>query len=301
MCHALDTDGEISKLLKYSPRRYTLFKKLKMDLAPAVPSFRILCPTRWTVKAVSLQSVIDNYSVFQELWVEAMDITKDSEARSSMCGVEAQMTKFEFLLGVLLGVCILRHTDNLSKTLQTPRLSASDGQNVAELTCKTLDKMHTDDYFQLFWANALRYQYEFGVNEPELPRKRKAPRRFEVGTGESSFSTTPEDLYCQKYMEAIDLVVNFIRNRFDQPGYKIYCNLENLLSKQKTTLLRSNLSLSFMGVTLMVLFFLLNLNFLQPVLLVVSIMISLHYLISRLTCAIFQQQFNAACQKFLTF
>ena len=180
LCHALDTVGEISKLLKYSPRHDTLFEKLKMDLASAVPSFRTLCPTRWTVKAVSLQSVIDNYSVLKELWVEAMDITRDSEARacSRMCGVEAQMTKFEFIFGVLLGVCILRHPDNLSKTLQTPKLSESDGQNVAELTCKTLDKMRTDDYnyFQLFWAKALRYQNEFGVDEPELPCKRKALR-----------------------------------------------------------------------------------------------------------------------------
>ena len=231
LCHALDTVGEIAKLLKYSPRRDTLFEKLKMDLAPAVPSFRTLCPTRWTVKAMSLQSVIDNYSVFQELWVEAMDMTKDSEARSRVCGVEAQMTKFEFLFGLLLVVCILHHTDNLSKTLQTPKLSASDGQHVAELTCKTLDKMRTDDYFHLFWEKVLHYQNDLGVDEPVLPRKRKAPKRFEIGTSESSFSTTPEDLYHQKYMEAIDLVTKFIRSHFDQPGYRIYCNLENLLLK----------------------------------------------------------------------
>ena len=119
-----------------------LFEKLKMDLA------------NFMFNQMDCQSSIFTkcQCVFQEVWVEAMDITRDSEARSRMCGVEAQMTKFEFLFGVLLGVCILRHTDNLSKTLQTPKLSASDGQNVAELTCKTLDKMHTDDYFQLFWA-----------------------------------------------------------------------------------------------------------------------------------------------------
>jgi len=32
-------------------------------------------------------------------------------------------------------------------------------------------------------------------------------------------------------MEALDLVINFIRERFNQPGYRIYCNLENLLLK----------------------------------------------------------------------
>ena len=40
-------------------------------------------------------------------------------------GVQSVMTKFEYLFGVFLGECILKHTDNLSKTLQNPSLSAS--------------------------------------------------------------------------------------------------------------------------------------------------------------------------------
>ena len=36
---------------------------------------------------------------------------------SLVTGVKAQMEKFDFLFGLCLGDCILRHTDNLSKTL----------------------------------------------------------------------------------------------------------------------------------------------------------------------------------------
>ena len=61
------------------------------------------------------------------------------------------MMKFDFLFGLMLGVFILSHTDNLSKTLQTQKLSAADGQNIAELTCKTLERICTDDSFKLFW------------------------------------------------------------------------------------------------------------------------------------------------------
>ena len=32
-------------------------------------------------------------------------------------------------------------------------------------------------------------------------------------------------------MEALDLVINFIWERFNQPGYRIYCNFENLLHR----------------------------------------------------------------------
>ena len=83
--------------------------------------------------------------MFQELWVEAKDVTADSEARARICGVEAQMMKFDFLFGLVLGVCILPHTNNLSKTLQTQKLSTADGQNIAELTCKIVERICTDN------------------------------------------------------------------------------------------------------------------------------------------------------------
>ena len=41
----LDTTSEISKLLKYSPKRDTMFEKLKKELAPETPGFRTLYPT----------------------------------------------------------------------------------------------------------------------------------------------------------------------------------------------------------------------------------------------------------------
>ena len=69
LCCALDTVGEISRLLKYSPRRDILFESIKYDIAPGVPGFRTLCPTMWATKAASLQSVIDNYTAFQELFL----------------------------------------------------------------------------------------------------------------------------------------------------------------------------------------------------------------------------------------
>ena len=45
----LDTCFEISKLLKFSPKRDVAFEALKSQLAPNNPGFRTLCPTRWTV------------------------------------------------------------------------------------------------------------------------------------------------------------------------------------------------------------------------------------------------------------
>ena len=100
-----DTVGEINTLLKYSPRHaVSLFEQLKSSVSPGTVGFRTLCPTRWTVRAASLQSVIDNYEVLQEFWNEARDITSDSDNRARITGVKAQMEMFDFLFGLCQGV-----------------------------------------------------------------------------------------------------------------------------------------------------------------------------------------------------
>ena len=74
-------------------------------------------------------------------------------------------------------------------------------------------------------------QESTATNPPTLPRKRKAPQRFEVGSGEGYHSSTVEEYYMQHYYEALDSAISTIENRFDQPGYIMYCNLESLLIK----------------------------------------------------------------------
>lgn len=141
-------------------------------MAPDVPGFRTFCPTRWTVRASSLESVIKNYAVLQGLWEEARDIAKDSETHARIIRVQSTMTTFDYLW-VRLGERILKHTGNLSKTLQNPILTASEGQQVAELTCQTLEQIRTTESFDLFWENMI-LQQEKEVNQPVLQRRRKA-------------------------------------------------------------------------------------------------------------------------------
>ena len=118
MRDALDTTFEISKLVKYSPKRDDRFEKLKQELAPDSPGLRVLCPTRWIVLAESLQSVLNNYTVLQDLVYECSDSVKDTKIKSLTIGVVSQMTQCDFFFGVALGLLLLRHTDNLSKALQ---------------------------------------------------------------------------------------------------------------------------------------------------------------------------------------
>ena len=52
---------------------------------------------------------------------------------------------------------------------------------------------------------------------------------MEVGSAEGYHSASVQEYYRQLYFEALDLVITGITDRFDQPGYVIYKNLEGLL------------------------------------------------------------------------
>lgn len=74
-------------------------------------------------------------------------------------------------------------------------------------------------------------QSKFDVNDPVLPRRRKVPVRYQVGASEGQYPETPKALYRQRYFECLDLMVTFIRDRFNQPDYCVLKNLEDLLLK----------------------------------------------------------------------
>ena len=134
----MDTTFEISKLLQYSPKRQSLFDSIKSDMSPNTVGFRVLCPTRWTVRNETFNSILKNYEVILEVWDSILNDQPDSETRARINGVASQMRTFEYFFGVHLLYSILRHSDNLSKTMQHTKMSASEGQHLAKMTVTTL-------------------------------------------------------------------------------------------------------------------------------------------------------------------
>ena len=65
---------------------------------------------------------------------------------------------------------------------------------------------------------------------PEVPRHRKVPRRFEVGSSVSEQQNiSPEDPYRHIYFQALDTASTTITDRFNQRGYQMLQELESVL------------------------------------------------------------------------
>ena len=110
MKDCLDTCIELVKLIKFSPKREALLRKLKEEADNNAINIRTLCPTRWTVRAESLGSILANYDSIQELWETALHETSDTETKARIRGVQSQMQTFKFLFCLVLTEMILRHT-----------------------------------------------------------------------------------------------------------------------------------------------------------------------------------------------
>ena len=77
-----------------------MFEKLKTELAPDVSEFRTQDGLLEQLHMYTMESVIKNYTDFQQLWNEARDATTDSE----ICG---RITGGHFQMQLLLGKTIL--------------------------------------------------------------------------------------------------------------------------------------------------------------------------------------------------
>ena len=102
------------------------------------------------------------------------------------------------------------------------------------MVIKTLRKDRTDEHFDLFWDRIMqRKDKQEGVSDPELPRKRKTPSRFELGYRLNYYTAqTEKDYYRRIYFQVYDLAIESITERFDQPDLSEFTRSLNACHKR---------------------------------------------------------------------
>ena len=148
------------------------------------------------------------------------------------------MRKLNFLFGCLIGAKILSQTDILSKSLQSPELCATEAQQCANGVVKTLKKDRCKEEFDLFWKKIEEKESALEIDEYEMPRKRSQPKRITdyygyVNQPDQDFMTE-KDMFRAYYFQCYDVVTNAIEKRFDQPDYKMYGNMETIVTSKST-------------------------------------------------------------------
>ena len=160
--------------------------------------------------------------------------TTDTDIKARIIGAQTTMRKLPFLFGCLVGAKILSQTDILSKTLQSPELCAIQAHKCADGVVKTLKKERCEEQFNLFWRKVEEKKSILEVDEYELTRKRRHPKRMTdyygyVNQPDQDF-TTEKDMFRAYYYQCYDFVTNAIEKRFDQTDHKMYGTMESIVT-----------------------------------------------------------------------
>ena len=116
---SFDVVTEIEKLILWSPKRKNLFSTQMQshtcDNDSGNPvGLRRLCPTHWTMRAASMDSVIKNYSVIIDTMEEVHRTTRDDYGLRAN-GILAALEKFEIYFGIQLSHLLFGPAEEVSK------------------------------------------------------------------------------------------------------------------------------------------------------------------------------------------
>ena len=122
-------------------------------------------------------------------------------------------------------------TDTLSKAFPDKSLRAVEAQKYATVTLVWLKEKRNHEHFNSFWEYLLNKHSDFGVEEPTLPRKQRAPICLDEASTSTHHDDKPRDMYRRLYFEIADKLTGEIERRFDSLTFSLYSKVETVLLK----------------------------------------------------------------------
>jgi len=98
---ALSITKDIVQFVRKSPKRLNIAKKLSIESSTASTNLKPLCPTRWTVRASSMNSLLMNYQLTKSVMQELVEDKGEPSIKAA--GWLNQMEKFQTYFGLKLG------------------------------------------------------------------------------------------------------------------------------------------------------------------------------------------------------
>lgn len=187
----LDTVHDVTSLIRNSPKRLHMFKSLQeMTNSGSTPTLKPLCPTRWTVRTRSIDSVLQNYSIV----VDALEVISSSgsdEGSRKAGGLIALMDKFSTYFGMRLASLIFGKTEILATSLQTVRSSVEDAIKAVNILRTHFVNCRNDEAFHTFFNDIVTCAKDL-TQDPVLPRQKRIPRKLDEGSDQHRFESVSE-------------------------------------------------------------------------------------------------------------
>ena len=87
---------EICKLVKESPQRNNKLEEIRKTTNYQAKNLQSFCPTRWTVRGQTLDSIINNYEQLMSLWEWSLQNLTNTEMKARIHDAISHMKKIDF-------------------------------------------------------------------------------------------------------------------------------------------------------------------------------------------------------------
>ena len=118
------------------------------------PGLRTLCPTRWTIRHASINSVLLNYKVLQETLDEVQKGRDDYAAKAR--GILSRMETFEIYFGLKLAYLIFATSEQLLINMQAVKMTIQEAVHGAELLVSRLKSLRNESEFHSFYEKCVQ-------------------------------------------------------------------------------------------------------------------------------------------------
>ena len=218
---------DLITLIRNSPKRLAWFQEFQSADAPSV---RPLCPTRWTVKAISLQSIASNYSTLVD-FLDDLSSEHKGDAGSKANGLLQHLQKFSTIFSLKLMLTFFLRAETTNRALQHSQLHSQKALQLIEMLREDIKHLR-ENGFEDFWKKTTAAADVLGFESPALPKPRKIPRRLDNGGAPSQSFQSPEALYRQRFDQVMDTATSSLDCRFSQVAFQHMCSIEDFVTGQ---------------------------------------------------------------------
>jgi hypothetical protein len=218
---------DIINMIRASPKRSSFLLGLQQDNnKQPVKALRPLCPTRWTTRTESIQSLLDNYVAVQETLTEVA-ATDKSESGAKASGLAATMQTFHFYFALKTALMVFAKTEILSKILQAKTMTVTSASKAAETTQANLQRYRQDQEWNVLWKSCLDESTRLELDNPVVPRTKRPPKRIDDGSAPVILNA--QDYFRMQFYQFLDNILETMRRRLQQNNLQLYATVEDTI------------------------------------------------------------------------
>lgn len=229
---------ELAKVVHGSAKRMDTFHTIADGIQACNPvTPKPLCPTRWTVRFAAIDAALMSYSALLPFLSEVASMATADDSATKARGLQSQFENGVTLFALKAAFHVFRVTDSLSCSLQSSTATVCGSMDAVLEALGQLRELQSDDFFNKLWEEVGCSISEYGLQDIVLPRhvNKQAPKRYmytqqaALQSASATVFALATDYFRVQFFSFVDGVIQHISDRFDQPGMKVYCQLESLL------------------------------------------------------------------------